>query len=77
VKRVPPFEHRPQESETEDETDNREYDGEDTNWMTGEVSQPLMREICADCHVRSIDHSDNDATDIPKQRMTGDAMDRP
>ena len=45
--------------------------------MMGEIPQSMPREIGADCHICSVDHSNHDATDIPKHRMAGDAMDRP
>ncbi len=49
----------------------------DTDRMMGEIPQSMPREIGADCHIRSVDHSNHDATDIPKHRMACGAMDRP
>jgi hypothetical protein len=74
---VAPFKHRPKKSKTEDESNYRKYDGEDTNWVLGEVPQSMSRKIGADRHICAINHGDDGATEVPKKRMAGDAMDRP
>jgi hypothetical protein len=76
MNRVATLKHRPQESKTEDESNYRKYDGEDTNWMMSEVPQSIAREIGADCHIRPVDHRESNTTEVPEGRTVGDMVDR-